>query len=184
MRLAPLAALALPVLAALGGCSWFSSSDSGPSLVCPNAYRVQEAASLVRFKPGAGKDPIDILFQAQLGTLETACRFSTRENYVDVTLNVQILVAQGPTGTADRANFEYAVGVLGPTGTPLQRQRFATDVAFTINRNRGALTDEVRIRLPYNAENGASGYRIAVGLVLTPDEVDYNRRAAGTAGAR
>jgi len=174
------AVLALAACTALAGCS-SSAEKRELAQQCPNAYRVQEATSLVRFKPGPGRDPIDVVFRAELGTLDVTCTFNARRQYVDVDLKVQLLVAQGPVSGIDRANFEYAVGVIGPTGTPLQRQRFGTDVAFSANRGRGTVTDEVTIRLPFTSQIDPAAYRIAIGIVLTAEELDYNRRAAGAA---
>jgi hypothetical protein len=148
---------------------------------CPRAYRVQEAATLVRFKPGTGRDPIDIEFRADLGNIEVECTFYTRRGYVDVQLKIQLVVAQGPGQGSQRANFEYAVGVIGPAGDYRQRQRFTADVAFTADRSRGALVDEVVVRLPIAPDVDPGSNRIAVALILRPEELDYNRRALGAA---
>ena len=148
---------------------------------CPRAYRVQEAATLVRFKPGPGRDPTDVEFRADLGSIEIECTFYARRGYVDVEMKIQLIVAQGPGQNAQRANFEYAVGVLGPAGDYRQRQRFTADVAFAADRARGSIVDEVVVRLPFAQDTDPGGNRIAVALVLRPDELDYNQRAAGAA---
>jgi hypothetical protein len=176
----PIAAALLAAAAAAGaGCS--SSGGQEAQQACPNAYRVQEAATLVRFKPGPGRDPTDVEFRTDIGNIEIACSFSSRRQTASVEIKVQFLVAQGPGLVSNRAAFEYAVGVIGPGGTHLQRQRFPADVSFTPQRTRGTVTDEVVISLPNTPELSAAAYRIAVALILTPEELGYNQRAAGGA---
>lgn len=160
----------------LAGCT-SRTEKAELSQSCPNAYRVQEATTLIRFKPGPGRDPTDVEFRADIGAIGVECSFYLRRGYVDVDLKIQLLVAQGPGQNARRANFEYAVGVIGPGGDFRQRQRFSADVTFASGRDRGALVDEVVVRVPFGQEADPGGNRIAVALVLSPDELDYNRRA-------
>jgi hypothetical protein len=176
----PIAAALFVAAAAASGCS-SSAERQEAQQACPNAYRVQEAATLVRFKPGPGRDPTDVEFRADIGNIEIACSFSSRRQTADVELKVQFLVAQGPGLITNRAAFQYAVGVIGPGETQLQRDRFDANVTFTPQRTRGTVTDEVVVRLPNRPEMSAAAYRIAIALILTPEELGYNQRAAGGA---
>jgi len=177
MRVARVAALLAGGLF-LAGCST-RAEKAELAQSCPRAYRVQEAETLVRFKPGPGKDPTDVEFRADIGGIDVECTFYAKRGYVDVALKVQIVVAQGPGQNIQRANFEYAIGLIGPAGDYRQRQRFTADVAFGPERARGAIVDEIVVRIPFAPDVDPGGNRIAVALVLRPEELDYNRRAQG-----
>ena len=104
------------VAASLSGCGPSLEEQSQLRASCPQAMRVQDASTLTRFRPGAGRDRTDVLFEAELGQVNVAC--SARKNEVSVDLTMQILVAQGPANRDRVANVGYFVRLLDPGGRP------------------------------------------------------------------
>ena len=59
----------------------------------------------------------------------------------------------------------------------MQGQEFTADFRLTSGNPRGASQEELTLRLPYNQISDLAGYRIAIGLKPTQDELNYNRQA-------
>jgi hypothetical protein len=178
MMLRPFLRLAPCFLAAgLAGCGPSAQERSQLRAACPQAMRVQDASSLTRFRPGAGRDRTDVLFQADLGKVDIAC--SPSKSRVDVDLTMAIVVTEGPALKNGTANVGYFVRLMDPSGRIVQGRNFNADYKFAGNRTREGSSEQISLTIPLSegAEGGA--YTIAVGLLPTPEELEYNRRRGG-----
>lgn len=165
------------VVAGLSGCGPSIEEQSELRASCPQAMRVQDASTLTRFRPGAGRDRTDVLFEAELGKVDVAC--SARKNEVNVDLTMQILVAQGPANRDRVANVGYFVRLLDPAGRIVQGRNFAADYRFEGNRTRQGSSEQIALNIPLADGLSGGAYTIAVGLLPTPEELEYNRRGGG-----
>lgn len=175
LRLPLLLAPALAA-AALSGCGPSTAERSNIRASCPQAMRVQDASTLTRFRPGAGRDRTDVLFQAEIGKVDVACNPRSRRVDVDVTL--EIMVTEGPALKERVANLGYFVRLLDPAGTVVQGRNFTADYRFVGNRNREASSEQIAVNIPLAEGQAGGAYTIAVGLLPTAEELDYNRRGA------
>lgn len=175
MNLRPLSLLALGLVAGcLAGCGPSTEERSELVASCPEAMRVQDTTTLTRFRPGAGRDRTDVLFQADIGKIEVAC--DPRRDRVIVDLTVQIAVTEGPALRDRLANVAYFVRILDPSGRVIQGRNFAADYKFEGNRNRQASSEQLTLNIPVASGFKGGAYTIAVGLLPTPEELEYNRR--------
>jgi hypothetical protein len=171
-RLAALGAAAL-LVAGLAACS-SSAEKARQQGFCPKGFTVGDAASMTRFKPGPGRDPTDVQFRAEVVKVESTCEFD--KNGADIETKVTIAVAEGPSVQNRTASFGYFVAILDPSKRVVARQEFTSEFQFAGNRNRMASLEELSERVPGLTTKDASGYQIVVGLLVTPDELNYNRQ--------
>ena len=136
---------------------------------CPQPFTVQDAGRLTHFKDGPGRDPRDIAYEASIVGSATKCSLS--RNLVDVTLFLRISVSAGPSAGAGRTSVPYFVRVLDSANNVVQSQDFNADFRLTSGNPRGSSQEELTFVVPVEG-----GYRIAVGLRPTPEELNYNRR--------
>ena len=176
LRQAGLLAPAL-VAAGLAGCGPSAKERSELLAACPQAMRVQDATILTRFKPGTGRDRTDVLFQAEVGKVSIACK--PRSNRVDVDLTMEILVAEGPALKERVANVGYFVRLLDAYGNIVQGANFNADYRFSGNRTREASSEQIAVNIPLAEGQAGGAFVLAVGLLPTPEELDYNRRGGG-----
>jgi hypothetical protein len=150
-------------LAACGG----GSSDV--NYACPSPFTVQDAERLTHFKDGPGRDPRDIAYEASIVGSGTKC--SVSRSRVDVTLLLRISANAGPSASAARTSVPYFVRVLDSNNNVVQSQEFTADFRLTSANPRATSQEELTLTLPRDG-----GFRIAVGLKPTPEELNYNRR--------
>ena len=136
---------------------------------CPTPFTVQDAGRLTHFKDGPGRDPRDIAYEASIVGAATKCSLS--RNRVDVTLFLRLSVSAGPSASAGRTSVPYFVRVLDSANNVVQSQEFNADFRLTSGNPRGSSQEELTLTLPIDG-----GFRIAVGLKPTPEELNYNRR--------
>jgi hypothetical protein len=171
IRLAPVG-LAL-ILGACGG----GSSSENVRAYCPSPLIVQDAGRLTRFKDGPGRDPRDIVYEAVLAGAGTTCEAG--RNQLTVNLVMRISVNAGPSVGAGVTRVPYFVRVLNASGSVVQGQEFNADFRLNTGNPRATSQEELSLRLPYGQLSDIGGYRIAVGLKPTQEELNYNRSAAG-----
>ncbi len=166
------AALALAL--ALGSCG---GGPPPPSFVCPPPLTVQDAGRITHFRDGAGRDPRDIAYEAVLANAGSSCKALSKA--IDVTLVMVVSVAAGPAVTPGTTQVPYFVRVIDGTGRVVQGQDFTADFKLSAANPRGESREELSLSLPFNQINDLTGYRIAVGLKPSQEELNYNRRAGG-----
>lgn len=171
--LLPVGAAAL----ALGACGGGGSASKEISAAyCPAPFTVQDAQSLTRFKPGQGRDPRDVMYEASLTAAGTAC--AAGRGRMEVELKMRIAVNAGPAVGAGVSSVPYFVRVLDGNGAVREGQNFNADFKLSSGSPRGASLEELTLTLYYGRPTDLGGYRIAVGLKPTTEELEYNRRAA------
>ena len=171
-RIVPLALVAL----ALAGCGRSKKEETAASY-CPQPFTVQDAQRITRFKTGSGRDPRDVVFEAQLLGATTSCSMSRRSMEVDVVL--RIAVNAGPSISGASTRVPFFVRVLGAGDQVLQGSDQLADYKISPTSPRGVSDETMAITLPFNELRDLGAYRIAVGLKPTPEELQFNRRGEG-----
>lgn len=173
----PLCAAVLCALAA--ACS---SSEEHASYRCPRAAVIADAAAMTQFKPGSGEDPIDVDFSTEISDLASGCQFKQiSEDRYDLVVAVApvLTTTRGPANEDRQARLFYFVSLVGPDQVILSKQQFDQNISFLGNqrRVRTRLNDPpVTIDIPNILPTEAINYDILIGLQLTPEQLEYNRR--------
>jgi hypothetical protein len=177
------AALALSGLLTLGLSACSSANNAGPPPPCPRIVKVADADHFTRFQ-GSGRDVKDVLFEAQIGQISSGCSYiieSDNKTRIETTMQVQMIASRGPAMTGDSAQFKYFIIIAkmgaGENGTPLPLNRadFDTEIALEGNETRAQSVDELQQTIPLQSGENGDNYVIYVGLVLTPEELKFNR---------
>lgn len=162
------------VLAASVGACGGSRNDSA-TVYCPPPLTVTDTQTLTRFKPGPGRDPRDIMFEASLLNAGTACALSRGRMEID--LKMRIAVNAGPSVAPGVSSVPYFVRVIDSSGSVKEGKDFSADYKLSTSNPRGSSIEELTLTLYFEKPTELGGYRIAVGLKPTHEELQYNRRA-------
>jgi hypothetical protein len=171
-------ALSAPLALALGlgACGGGDSEEVGRAY-CPPPLTVQDAQRLTHFKEGAGRDPRDIAYEAAITASGTTCELT--RNQMNINLIMRITATAGPSVDPGVTQVPYFVRVLNASGSVVQSQEFTADFKLSTANPRGSSQEELSLRLPYTQLTDLGGYRIAIGLKPTREELDYTRRTRG-----
>ncbi len=185
-------ALVLTLLAAgIGACSayeYVSDKISDPIVLsCPEYLVVAEAAKLVRFIDGPGRDLIDIDFETEIIRVQLVCTSNidkrTRVGTLDVDVTVTFRAERGPANRSREGRFNYFISVVDRDQKILYREAFAIKVGFPGNKTRLLLRSEpVTLEIPITPKRASRSFRIFAGLKLSRDELEFNRRRRGKTG--
>lgn len=167
-------ALLAAVALALTGCGGRSKKEMTAASYCPSPLTVQDAQSITRFKPGSGRDPRDVVFEAQMMGVVAKCSMNRQSMEVDVVM--RIAVNAGPSIGAGVTQVPFFVRVLGPGDRVVQGSDQYADYKISQTSPRGVSEETMAVTLPFNELRDLGAYRIAVGLKPTPEELQYNRR--------
>jgi hypothetical protein len=113
---------------------------------------------------------------------DIAVTCGTRRDRVDVDIAFEIRVAEGPAlakvAPDRKVALEYFVAIIDPQRQVVARRTFNADFQFTGNRTKLQSKEELSQHIPLASQTAGGAYQIAVGFVLTHDEVDFNRGGA------
>lgn len=153
---------------ALSACS----SDNENQIACPSVEVLQDLGKMVRFRPGPGRDPTDVLIEAWIDGIGGEC--SLDDSDLAAELTVRIGIRRGPATRTDKADVGYFVAITDLERHVLQRKSFKTAATF-LNRKTIVFQDVLDLRIPMTRGAKTDSYAIYVGLQLSEKELAYNR---------
>ena len=115
------------------------------------------------------------MFEASLVNAGTKCQVSRNKLEVDVILRIS--VNAGPSVGTGVTRVPFFVRVIDANGTVVQGSDQLADYKLSAASPRGLSQEEMAVGLPFSNLADLGGYRIAVGLKPSPQELDYNRRS-------
>ena len=166
-------ALALAPALALAACSsWFESKEEAPP--CPRAAIVEGADEVLRYA-GEGRTEADVLFRARILGLTGECEVDDEARTVTIDMGLRIAAARGKALESKEAPLSYFVAIVDPDGKVLTREEFATEIPLG-GQGRAGILEELQPIIPLGEGRRAASYTVFVGLVVTEEELAYNRR--------
>ena len=171
---APRSGLAAAFLAlTLTGCSIFEDEDDPYREACPQLVPVVDAMQVTRFQ-GSGRDLTDAEFDAGIVDINGECELDDEE--IATSMAVTLFARRGPADADRQASFRYFVAIADNFENILAREEFGVTIEFEGNRTQVGYRDEIEPTIPLKEGESGRDYRIYVGLVLTPEELERNRR--------
>ena len=165
----------IAVLGTLGACTMFGDEEDQQNILeCPQVAILGDAERTTQFKPGAGRDLIDVMFEAEIRNIRTNCKIL--EGRVISEVVFELIATRGPAAKSGEGNFTYFVAVTDATGRVLAKETFDTRVAFTASRRRAGVEELTEQNIPIIGDVLPNSLEILVGFQLTEDQLKYNRR--------
>ncbi|MCH7865972.1 MAG: hypothetical protein IIC56_12250 [Proteobacteria bacterium] len=149
-------------------------------LKCPDYRILADAANLVKFRQGPGRDLTDVNFESSVVDVKLACTSfvdrETAKGTVEVSVTVHFTAARGPANRDRKARFKYFIRVVGGDGKILYGEDFPLSFGFPGNRTQLRFRGEpVVLEFPVTAKRSTTYFRIFTGFKLSPEELEFNR---------
>lgn len=155
----------------LAGCS--SKGDS----LCPGAAALVEASTLTGFAPGATPDPAHMLYRVAVGNVTTDCSIDPGARTADSSVDIHFVATRAPTGEAVQYRAPYFVAVRQGADIITKKVFWVTfgfapgEASTNFDQSIGSTVIKIaNDKQPYD-------YQILVGLQLTREQLEYNRKA-------
>jgi len=171
-----LAALALALLALVAGGS--------PALAdpedCPDFGLVPELTRLTEFKNGPGRTMDDVRYDIVVrGFGQPTC--SLKDRKVRVNVRLEFAVERGQALESPRVQFSYFVAIRHRvTGDIVTKEVFP--VVFNLPNDRASVVIEEeleQVTIPIKKDEEGRYYAILIGLQLSEEQLEFNRRRRG-----
>ena len=149
-------------------------------LQCPKSWVIADAANLVRFRQGGGRDLTDVDYEGQITGVRLGCTTNldkkTRVGTMDVDVNVLFDATRGPVNRDRKALFRYFISVSDNDRKILYREAFSLPVEFPGNTTRLRIqSSTITLQLPIDPKRSSSYYLVFAGYELTHEELEFNR---------
>ncbi len=148
---------------------------------CPDDRVLADAAELVRYAEGQGRDLTDVDSEAQIARMELACLTridkKTRVGEMEIEIAFNFIATRGPANRSRKATFPYFISVTDLDKKILYREEFEVGVDFSGNRTRLAFKNEpITITLPLRPELTSKNYLIYGGFLPNREQLEQNRQ--------
>jgi hypothetical protein len=177
LRVAGRVAGALAVALLLAGCGIFGSGSGSQNVVvpsCPTVAVLPDAAALAKYRSPRGRDLTDVVVDARVVAAHGECTFNRHD--VTMALTVGFDFALGPANRDRTVAVSYFVAIVDSQNNVVAREEMPIQLQVPVNQSRVTYQEELEPRIPFHDRADLVGYRIFVGLVLTPEEA-ANQRA-------
>jgi len=171
------AMLALVLLAA--GCARGGDRNK---LVCPGSIVAPNVDSYAELRPGVTDPagPQDIRFGAQIVTLNGNCS-RAQDGGIDIATRVVFLVVRNDPDLRT-ADFNYFIAIADAEKNILAKQIFPVHVDFGVRQVEMRITDNASEHLALHDTRRGGQYGVIIGMQLTQEQVDLNRRLQNPGG--
>ena len=181
---------ALIVLAAatINACDTASLLWRNPVVMnCPEHRVLADAASLVTFRDGPGRDLVDVNVEGQLIGMRLACQTDMEKGDKSGNLEIEATVlfgaARGPANRSRKGILPYFLRVTDTNDRILYGENFKIKAAFPGNQTRvqfhaGVITLELPIKVTDDGKSwelSNRDYVIWTGFALPREQLKYNR---------
>ena len=161
-------------LLAATGCSSLQNANQANPAPCPNVFALNDASKMVEF---AGDPALDnVAWSAEIVDVRSSCRYFEEEP-IKALVEIDFAVGRGPAATSDVKDINYFVAVTRTNRALITKEEFAVPVRIRDNIATATFTEELSDILiaRKGANTSGTNFEIAVGFVLTREQLLYNR---------
>jgi hypothetical protein len=164
---------AVPGVLVLGVAGCFgTTTESTGKLVCPTPLIAPDLDAAAQLRAG-GSGPDDIRFGVKVLSINTNCR--TEKVGLTADTRISFLAARSDP-TLTHGEFGYFVAVTDAERNILSKKEYTVSVEFAPRQNRLRVSDQLAIGLPVRDLSAGGKYLIIVGLQLSPEQIEFNRK--------
>ncbi len=166
-RLASLVTLAAAL--ALGACA-----GSKPKSACPAYGILGDATKMTQFRPGDGRDIVDVMYTAELPTVALVC--SGDDKAVNVTVRLKLVASTGAAMPADgKISVPFFVALTREDREVVLSETYVREFSFAPGERSKTANEEAEITIPLENGPKLGAYEVLVGVKLDRAQLDYNR---------
>jgi hypothetical protein len=167
----------IPALLAAAAFTLLAACSSNSDKNCPTSAALVETSNMTVFPPGASEDPANALYRIAIASVSTDCDIDTKARKADSSLTIHFVATRAPTGQGVSYRVPYFVVV--QTGGDIQSKKVLwAHFSFAPGEASASFEEDVDSTMVKVAgDKQPFDYQLLVGLQLTHDQIEYNRKA-------
>jgi len=143
---------------------------------CPGFSSVLDAVVASEFNPGATQDPSNVLFTVKIANVSGVCDFDKKGETASSRVDITFVATRAQTGADASYKVPYFVAV-SQADRVITKQIRSLIVSFPAGQTSVSIDESVNdIDLKTDRDKKPYDYQILVGLQLTKEQLDYNRK--------
>ena len=164
---------ALCLVLLVAGCGKIFEQKEPPP--CPQVLVLQDAANILRYKEGPGRDITDTSFEGKIIPVGGECDYGENNVVLDVQIVFELVL--GPANPDRVVEFEYFVAIPRFHPKPEGKRKFAIRVPFPSRRMRLRFADSLDVDIPIAPKKSGTYYEVYFGFQLTREELERNQKS-------
>lgn len=149
-------------------------------LACPETRILADAAEIIRYIDGRGRDLTDVDTEGKIQNMTLACLTKidrkTRVGIMEVEVRFNIAASRGPANRNRKATYPYLIIVTDLNKKIVYREKFNVGVSFAGNRSKLSISNApITIELPLRPNLTGKNYLIYGGFALTREQLSHSR---------
>lgn len=159
----------------LGMCLSLLTACAEPTKIipCPPILIPLDTERVTRFAPGTGRDITDVVMRGEIRFLSGEC--TVKDEEVEMTFPIAVRGLRGPAQKTGVEPIELFLAVSTPDREILNRREMDMTLNFVGNRTSTVSSDTVTVVIPKKEEQSAKSFILFIGLVLSEEELQFNR---------
>jgi hypothetical protein len=157
----------------LSGCG----TDTPKGFVCPSVSGLVDASTLAQLRPGTTDDS-GLIYKVDVTKVGLTCEFEPATSTVTARIGMDFTATRPPGGDSAQYTVPYFIALSTDGTTIVDKKLYNVQFAFAPGQASATFSDRID---PYtivvSPERKATDYAVLLGLQLTKDQLDYNRRS-------
>lgn len=144
---------------------------------CPTTGVLAETSALSVFTPGQKMVPANVVYQMEVRRSTLSCSVDKDEHTSDVSLEIAFRGIRKNGGGSAEYKVPFFVAINDSDGSLVLKKTYSTNLVFQPGQTVVDFTqpmDDITVRMTHTKQ--AFDYHLIVGLVLTKQQLDYNRK--------
>ena len=156
------------------GTDLFSAEER--YLPCPNVTILPGADTITVFRPGPGRDLVDVTYEGSIEPLKGECVYEDDDSLIMVELFLQINAVKGPAANENKVNLPFFIAIADRDRKVLSKRVFESPIEIPDGKRRGAVLEEMVQKIPILSGRDGRDYTIVLGFQLSNEQLQYNRQ--------
>lgn len=157
---------------ALSSCG--SSNPKG--FICPASAALVDAGSMSVLRAGTS-DASGQIYKVDIVKVASDCDFDSDENRIDARIGIDFVATRPPGGDSAQYTVPYFIGVSVDGTTIVEKKLYNVQFSFAPGQSSATFSDRIEpFPITPAVDKKATDYQLLIGLQLTKEQLDYNRR--------
>lgn len=156
----------------LTSCATTEDEKPKPKRLCPQVAILRPLERMEDYGSD-WPDPSTLVSIATMQKIEGQCRYE--DTGVEVGFELSMMAERGPRLGGEKVSFPYAISLIDTDDNVRAKEIMTAEFTFADGAKQALLSQPLRVFVPLNKDEDASGFRVLTGFQLTEEQLKQMR---------